>query len=188
MSGGRGWLYLAIVTSGLCFGCGEQVEGGKDPSASEREGRSDVLRGLMAAKDQPAEPERGKGDSGQEPSAVTPGPPGTGGSGSPDSTKSVQGRVTWVGDNELLIRDTGGVERDLGVNPGTRLLMKGEPVTLPELREGDEVRVRYEEGTGGWVAHQVEVLPRRESAPPAQQGPRSQTGGSKQGGQEAPPR
>ncbi|NMO19583.1 hypothetical protein [Pyxidicoccus fallax] len=164
MSGARKWTFLAIGVSALGLGlsCRQDGMGGGEPSASEREGRSEVLRGLMAPKEQVPDPEALTKESERAPSVVTPGPPGQGGSGLPEPTGRVQGRVSWVGDNELLIRDAAGQERDLEVNTGTRLLVNGAPVNLREVEEGDEVRVSYDEGPGGWVARQVEVLPTAE--------------------------
>lgn len=188
MSVTRRWMWLGLTVSGLCLGCGQESMGGGEPSASEREGRSEVLRGLMASKEQAPDPEALKGPSDEETVAITPGAAGQGGSGRPGSTKQVQGRVTWVGDNELLIRVPGGVERDLEVNPATRLLERGAPVTLRRLAEGDEVRVSYEEGPGGWVARQVELLPAPDASPPLKPIPRPGQGRSGQGEPMAPPR
>ncbi len=183
MSGTRGWTFLALVVGGLCLGCEQQGGRTAEPSAGEREGRSDVLRGLMAAKEQPADNEVVGDKSAEEPSAITPGPPEQDDSGRPGPTGSVQGRVAWIGDNELLLREPGGAERDLEVTTGTRVLRQGEPVDLRTMEEGDEVRVSYDEGRGGWVARQVEVLPRREAAPRPGQGD-----DSGRGGKAAPPR
>ncbi|MCP3143072.1 hypothetical protein [Pyxidicoccus xibeiensis] len=156
MSGARGWTWLALLVGALGLGC-ERGEGLQGPSAGEREGRSEVLRELMASREPAPDPESLKG-----PDAMVQEPTGQGGSGRPEPTGSVQGHVTWVGDNELLIRDLAGVERDLEVNPGTRILLKGKSLGLGGMWTGDEVRVSYDEGPGGWVAREVEVLPRPE--------------------------
>ncbi|WP_284663182.1 hypothetical protein [Myxococcus sp. SDU36] len=95
---------------------------------------------------------------------------GQGGSGRPEPTDQLHGRVEWVGDNELLIRGNDGVEYDVGVDEQTRLYMKGEPVMgLREYREGDEVRVTWGEGPGGLVAHLVDGMPGPGAEPPRQQ-------------------
>jgi hypothetical protein len=188
MTGARGWTLLALVIGGLGLGCREQGDASAGPSAGEREGRSELLRDLMASKERAPDPEALKGPSDSEPSAVTPGPPGQGGSGRAEATHSVQGQVTWVGDNELLLRDAGGEERDLEVNTGTRLLRRGDSVSLRALQQGDEVRVSYDEGPGGWVARQVEVLPRNEPEPLPERSPRPRQGQAPEGGESPPPR
>lgn len=155
----RRWLGVALVLGGLWAGCSRPAERDPEPKASDREARSELLRDLVASREKAPDPEKLKGPPGsQQPSSITPEPPGQGGSGRPEPTGSLQGRVEWVGDDELLIRDAGGVERDLEVRPDTRLVMKGEEVGLREVQQGDQVRVAYDEGTGGWVARQVEVL------------------------------
>lgn len=171
MNGTRRWRLLALALGGLCVGCERPVDKDPDPSASDREARAEVLRNLVASREKVPDHEDLQGPSGgggQEPSAVYPEPLGQGGSGRPEPTGSLQGRVAWVGDDELLIRDAGGVERDLEVNTGTRLVMKGEQVGLSAMQEGDRVKVSYDEGPGGWVARQVEVLlPQGPEAPGA---------------------
>jgi hypothetical protein len=112
---------------------------------------------------------------------------GQGGSGRPEPTGSVHGQVTWVGDNELLIRDQEGVERDLEVNPSTRIRLKGAPLGLRSIWTGDEVRVSYDEGPGGWVAREVEVMPRPEPEPLPDLRENPQ-GRSRRGAEPAPPR
>jgi hypothetical protein len=156
----RRWRLLALVLGGLGVGCERPTDKDPEPSASDREARSELLRNLVASREKAPDPEALKGPpgEGQEPSYVAPEPLGQGGSGRPEPTGQLRGRVEWVGDDELLIRDEGGAERDVEVNPGTRLLMKGEEVGLREVQRGDSVRVSYDEGTGGLVARQVEVL------------------------------
>ncbi|WP_164012182.1 hypothetical protein [Pyxidicoccus trucidator] len=184
MTGARGWTFLALVVGSLCLGCREQGPAPVGPSAGEREGRSEVLRNLMASKEQAPDPEALKGPTASVPEAVPPEPPGQGGSGRPEQTQSVQGRVSWVGDDELLLLDASGEERDLEVTPRTRLLKNGDSVSLRALYQGDEVRVSYEEGPGGWVAHQVEVLPEPELLPDLSTRPRQ--GRAPEGGSSAP--
>ncbi|MFP2903839.1 hypothetical protein ACLESD_01960 [Pyxidicoccus sp. 3LFB2] len=184
MTGARAWTFLALVMGSLGLGCREQAEAPAGPSASDREGRSEVLRELMAAKEKAPDPEALKPPSEAEPEVVTPGPPGQGGSGQPEQTQSVQGHVSWVGDNELLLRDAGGEERDLEVNPSTRLIRNGDSVSLRAVQQGDEVRVSYEQGPGGWVAHHVEVLQEQEAKPQPEQNIRQ--GPAPQGGATAP--
>ncbi|MFP2927364.1 hypothetical protein ACLESO_19635 [Pyxidicoccus sp. 3LG] len=179
MGGARGWTLLALGVGGLWLGC----DGGRSgPSAGEREGRSEVLRNLMASREEAPNPEALRNADGVLPESL-----GQGGSGRPEPTGSVQGEVTWVGDDELLIRDQQGVERDVEVSPDTRILLKDKPVGLRAMWAGDQVRVSYDEGPGGWVARQVEVMPRPEpeSVPDLRENPR---GRPRQGTESAPPR
>lgn len=159
----RGWRLLAFGLLTVWLGCGQRSEDRAPPSASEREGRSDVLRGLMASRERP--PESSAPGSGALPMGAVG--TGQGGSGRPAPTDQLHGRVEWVGDNELLIRGNDGVEYDVGVDDQTRLYMKGEPVTgLREYHEGDEVRVTYGDGPGGLVAHVVDGMPGPGAEPP----------------------
>lgn len=189
MSGRRGWTFVALVVGGLWLGCrNDEAEGPAGPSASEREGRSDILRGLMASKERAPEPEKLKEASEglQQPGTPEPRPepesPGQGGSGRPEAARSVQGQVSWVGDNELLIRDAKGEEYDFEVNPGTRLQRGGDSMSLATMESGAEVRVSYDEGPGGLVARSVEVLPRSGSPAAPEQDTRPRQGRAPQGG------
>jgi hypothetical protein len=186
MMGARDWTFVALMLGGLCLGCREQRAVAEGPSANDREGRSEVLRDLMAAKERAPNPEALKSPSASEPEVVTPGRPGQGGSGRPDPTLRLHGRVSWVGDNELLLRDAGGEERDFEVNTRTQLFRRGDLVRLRALQQGDEVRVSYEEGPGGWVAHQVEVLSKPDSEPLPERNPRPRQGRVPESGQSAP--
>ena len=97
---------------------------------------------------------------------------GQGGSGRPEAARSVLGQVSWVGDDELLIRDAEGREHDFEVNPDTRLVMGKDVVTLRAMRKDEAVRVSYDEGAGGLVARQVEVLPAQDTRPGQGRAPR----------------
>lgn len=188
MSGRRSWTFVALAVSGLWLGCRDQVGRSPNPSASEREGRSDVLRGLMSSKEKAPDPEALK-----EATAPLKQPQpaeaqsGQGGSGRPDATKRVEGQVSWVGDNELLVRDARGTEHDFEVNPDTRLLSHGNVVPLGAMEQGANVRVSYDEGPGGLVARQVEELPTPpESSSPSGQGTTPREGEAPRGGETAP--
>ena len=153
MKATRGWTWVGIALCAAWFSCGQRSEDRGPPSASEREGRSDILQGLMSSR------ERAPGGGGG--SAVLPTESlGQGGSGRPAPSGRLHGHVSWVGDNELLIKDAEGVEHDVGVDAQTLLYMRGEPVSgLREFHEGDEVRVTYGDGPGGRVAHRVDGTP-----------------------------
>lgn len=146
-------LALALAAGVLGSGCERQEDevATQSPSADDREVRSALLRDLVASRERAPDPEALKGPDEQ-------GRMGQGGSGRPEPTGSVSGRVEWVGDNELLIRDTGGQERDVEVTPDTLLRLNGNPVGLASMREGDSVEVTYDDGPGGWVARQVDVV------------------------------
>ncbi|NVJ22116.1 MULTISPECIES: hypothetical protein [Myxococcus] len=147
-------LVLALAAGVLGSGCERQEDKvtTQNPSADDREVRSSLLRDLVASRERAPDPEALKGPD-------DPGGTGQGGSGRPEPTGTLSGRVEWVGDNELLIRDTGGQERDVEVTPDTLLRLNGNPVVgLASMREGDPVEVTYDDGPGGWVARQVDVV------------------------------
>ena len=139
--------------------------GDEDPSGREREARSQVLRELMASREKMPDPqalqaqrrdlqaELGEGQSA-----------GQGGSGQEQPATNVHGLVAWVGDDELLVRDTGGVERDLRIDDDTRFRRGDRQVSRRLVEKGAEVRVAYEVEQGDWVARDVELL--RPSTPP----------------------
>ncbi|MCP3102621.1 hypothetical protein LZ198_27475 [Myxococcus sp. K15C18031901] len=166
---GRGVLFLAALAMGvLGAGCGEQRDGGHRgggiPSADDRERRSALMRDLVASRERAPDPDALRG-----PEQQGVGELGQGGSGKPAPTGSFHGSVAWVGDNELLIRDAQGAERDVGVVQATRLLLNGHPVGLAAMKEGDPVDVTYDDGPGGWVAREVTVVPRADSLIPTEQ-------------------
>ncbi len=162
----RGWRLVATGLFAVWLGCGQRSENRSAPSAGEREGRSDILRGLMSSRERPPEVGALSGSGGG--TVTLPSEPlGQGGSGRPEPTEQLEGHVAWVGDNELLVRDAAGVEHDVGVDDATLLYMKGKPVgRLREFHEGDEVRVTYGEGPGGLVAHLVDGTPGAGPVPP----------------------
>ncbi|NTX37284.1 hypothetical protein HUA78_22790 [Myxococcus sp. CA033] len=148
------WWALALVGGVLGGGGCERQEdkvSTRTPSADDREVRSALFRDLVASRERAPDLEAWTGPDAQ-------GRTGQGGSGRPAPTGSVSGRVEWVGDNELLIRDSGGQERDVEVTPDTLLRLNGKQVGLASMREGDSVEVTYDDGPGGWVARDVEVV------------------------------
>jgi hypothetical protein len=68
------------------------------------------------------------------------------------------GKVEWVGDDELLLRDSSGVEREVRVEEGTRFWRQGHEVSRRTVEEGARVQVAYEMEQGEWVAREVALL------------------------------
>lgn len=162
----RRWVVCAGAVGAL-WGLGLACwEGDDTPTGPEREARSELLRELMASREKMPDPktlqsqrrdlhvELGQGQGGS----------GQGGSGQPQPSASVHGLVAWVGNDELLVRDTGGVERDLRVEDTTRFHRGDEEVSRRTVAKDAEVRVSYEVQQGEWVARDVELL--RPPAPP----------------------
>lgn len=155
------------VLWGLGLACWSEDEA---PSGREREARSELLRELMASREKMPDPQALQAqrrdlqaELGQEQGAGQGGS-GQGGSGQEQPATNVHGLVAWVGDDELLVRDTGGVERDLRVDDSTRFHSGDRQVSRRMVEKGAEVRVAYEVQQGEWVARDVELL--RPSTPP----------------------
>ncbi|WP_147439264.1 hypothetical protein [Corallococcus sp. CA049B] len=161
MRGTAGLLVLGLVGLGGLSACHGGEPGADGPSAKHREGRSEVLRGLMASKetvDPKALKTAGSEARGAPPPA--PAPEGTGGSGQqPRPMGWAAGRVSWVGDDELLFVDGHGLEQEVFVDEATRLKRADENVQLHDLSEGDEIRVTYEDHGQEWIARDVEAVP-----------------------------
>jgi hypothetical protein len=151
------WAAMAGILGGLC-GLGLACEGSlsKDPSADEREARSVVLRDLVASREKPPEPHALQSQRKELQAEVGRGIQG--GSGQAQASASFNGTVEWVGDDELLVRDTGGVERELLVQDGTHFLRGERQVSRRAVKEGAEIRVSYDVLQGEWVAREVELL------------------------------
>jgi hypothetical protein len=156
----RQWT-TATVAAAVCavggYACKGRDEG---PSAQEREVRSEVLRGLISSRERmpsPGELEAQRRDLQAE--VGTPGEPaGQGGSGREVPTARVTGKVEWVGDDELLLRDASGVEREVRVEEATRFLEAGEVVSRRTVEKGAQVQVAYTIEQGEWVARAVTLL------------------------------
>jgi hypothetical protein len=156
----RLWTAAVVAAVGVCtvgYGCRGGQEG---PSAQEREVRSEVLRGLFSSKERlptPGELEAQRRDLQAELS-----PPGEsaahGGSGRPVPIAQVTGQVAWVGDDELLLRDSSGVEREVRVEEQTRFLKQGQEVSRHRVEEGARILVAYHVEQGEWVAREVALL------------------------------
>ncbi|MCY1030169.1 hypothetical protein OV207_01785 [Corallococcus sp. BB11-1] len=168
MRGTAGLLVLGLVGLGSAWACGDAAPKPEGPSAKHREGRSEVLRGLMASKERVA-PDNLKATGGEAagtPMAGQPTPEGTGGSGRPELQGWAAGRVSWVGDDEVLFVDGQGEEREVVVEPGARLRRDEQLAELRDLREGDEIRVTYEATGKGWLALDLEAVPARKAPEP----------------------
>ncbi|RKH30375.1 hypothetical protein D7Y13_13455 [Corallococcus praedator] len=163
-----GLLMLGFVGLGSVWACGDREPKPEGPPAKHREGRSEVLRGLMASKER-VDPGALKGageDVKETPVSAQPTPAGTGGSGRPDAQGWAAGRVSWVGDDEVLFVDGQGEEREVRVEEGTRLRRDEQSAQLRDLSEGDEIRVTYEDTGEGWIARDLEAVPARKEPEP----------------------
>jgi hypothetical protein len=161
----RRWTAVAgaLGLCGLGFACLESRQEDA-PSAREREARSEVLRELMASRERlpsPGELEAQRRELHAEVGQAEP--PARGGAGRARPEASITATVEWVGDDELLLRDARGVERDVRVAEDTRFLRGGREVSRRSVEQGAEIRVAYDVEQGEWVALEVELL--REPAP-----------------------
>ncbi|HEX8702872.1 MAG TPA: hypothetical protein VF815_28815 [Myxococcaceae bacterium] len=163
----RRWTAATVVV-GVCAVGSACRGGGEEPSAQEREARSEVLRGLFSSRERmpsPGQLEAQRRDLRAE--VGTPeSPEGQGGSGRELPTARVTGQVAWVGDDELLLRDSGGVEREVRVEDETRFVEEGQEVSRRTVEEGARIQVAYEVEQGEWVAREVALL----SPPPLPSG------------------
>jgi hypothetical protein len=118
-----------------------------------------VLREILASREKAPEPEGLEAQRRDLQVEVNPGEEmAQGGSGREQAAASVNGTVEWVGDDELLIRDMGGVERELRVQNDTRFRRGERQVSRRTVEQGAEVRVFYDVLQGEWVAREVELL------------------------------
>lgn len=161
----RQWGAVAGAVAGL-LGLGLACQESEDAlNGHKRDARSEVLRELMASREKLPDPGALQAQRRELQAELGQGQAtGQGGSGTEQPAKSVHGLVAWVGDDELLVRDTGGVERDLRVEDTTRFRKGEREVSRRRVEQGAEVRVSYEELQGEWVAREVEVL--RPTTPP----------------------
>jgi hypothetical protein len=163
------WVGAFGALWGLGLAC---TEGDSDPSGHQRDARSEVLRELMASREKMPDPQELQAQRRDLQAELGQGKSlGQGGSGPPQPATSVYGLVAWVGDDELLVRDTGGVERDLRVEDSTRFRRGDREVSRRMVEKGAEVRVSYEVLQGEWVARDVELL---RPPPPPQAAPLEQ--------------
>jgi hypothetical protein len=138
----RSWAAIAGVLGGL-WGLGLACRGsGEEPSAREREARSEVIRNLLASRERAPDPQGLEAQRRELQAEVNPGGAGAqGGSGREQAAASITGTVAWVGDDELLVRDESGVERELRVQAGTRFRRGERQVSRRSVEQGAEVRV-----------------------------------------------
>lgn len=149
------------------MGLGLACEGSdKPPSGSERQARSQVLRDLIASREKMPDPQALEAQRKDLQAEVDPNA-----ALDQDTSESVQpmastlGLVEWVGNDELLIRDTGGVERDVRIQDDTHFVQGERPVSRRLVEEGAQVRVAYTVAQGEWVAREVELLRKPEPPP-----------------------
>ncbi|CAM4169478.1 hypothetical protein [Corallococcus exiguus] len=171
LRGTAGLLMLGLVGLGGLSACKGGEPGQDGPSAKHREGRSEVLRGLMASKET-VDPKALKTAGSEVKGSPAPAPEGTGGSGQqPRPMGWAAGRVSWVGDDELLFVDGQGLEREVFVDEATRLKRADENVQLHDMSEGDEIRVTFEDHGQEWIARDVEAVPAEPESGPDPQAP-----------------
>jgi len=156
----RQWTAAVVAAVAVSTG-GYACRGGQEgPSAQEREVRSEVLRGLFSSRERLPTPEQLEAQRRDLQAEV--GMPGElaahGGSGSLVPTAQVTGQVAWVGDDELLLKDASGVEREVRVEEQTRFVEQGEEVSRRMVEEGARIRVAYQVEQGEWVAREVALL------------------------------
>lgn len=155
MRGARGWTIGALAVGGLLLGgaCGDGL-GTEEPSARQREVRSELLRDMMASREQLPAPEaldaqrerlRGGGEAERGDEDVP--------------TVRVEGIVEGTSDGALRVRDARGVAREVRVDETTRFVAEREVVERDALREGMRVRAFYDAGSDDGVARVVEVVP-----------------------------
>jgi hypothetical protein len=152
------------VLCGLGWACNDS---GEAPSARDRQVRSQVLRDLISSREKMPDPQQLEAQRKDLQAQVGPSKEvGPRDAGMPPPEGSTQGTVEWVGNDELLVRDTGGVERDVRVEDGTRFVREGREVSRRLVEQGSEVRVAYDVNQGEWVAREVELLRREIRAQP----------------------
>ncbi|HVG63083.1 MAG TPA: hypothetical protein VNA24_31255 [Hyalangium sp.] len=156
----RRWAAIAGILGGLWglgLACGGFVT--EEPNARERAARSAVLRNLLASREKAPEPQELQSQRRELQTEVHPDEEGAkGGSGQARAAASVKGTVAWVGDDELLVRDTSGMERELLVQDDTRFLRGERQVSRRAVEQGAEIRASYDVLQGEWVAREVELL------------------------------
>jgi hypothetical protein len=161
------WAAVAGAVGGLLglgFAC-RDADG--PPSAREREARSVVLRDLIASRERMPDPNELQAQRRDLQAELGQGEEqARGGSGQSKPTASVIGTVEWVGDDELLVRDTGGVERDVRILDDTRFRRGELEVSRRTVEQGAEVQVSYEVQQGEWVAREVQLLLLPQRVPP----------------------
>jgi hypothetical protein len=170
-----GLLLAGLLGLGGLFACQGGEPGPEGPSAKERQGRSEVLRGLIASKENvdPGALKAAGAEAKGAPVSAQPVSPdeGTGGSGTPESVGWAAGRVSWVGDNELLFVDGSGEEREVLIEASTQLRRDDQDAQLRDFSEGDEIRVNYEDTGQAWIARDVDAVPARRLPAPNPESP-----------------
>jgi hypothetical protein len=156
----RRWTAILAAAGGL-WGLGLACNRGPDqpPDGHERHVRSQVLRDLIASREKMPDPQELQAQRRDLRAEVDPGEGVAQGSFEREQPEATAlGTVEWVGDDELLVRDTWGVERDVRVEDDTRFQQAGREVSRRTVEEGAQVRVAYNVAQGEWVAREVELL------------------------------
>jgi hypothetical protein len=132
----------------------------EEPSGRERAARSAVLRELLASREKAPNPQELQAQRRDLHAELEPDEGGAQGGSAMQrqAAERVDGTVEWVGDDELLVRDGGGVEREVRVEEDTRFRRGEQQVSRRTVEQGAEVRVSYDVLQGEWVAREVELL------------------------------
>jgi len=118
-----------------------------------------VLRDLIASREKMPDPQELQAQRRDFRAEVDPGEGAAQGSFEREQPEATAlGTVEWVGDDELLVRDSWGVERDVRVEDDTRFRQGDREVSRRTVEKGAEVRVAYDVAQGEWVAREVELL------------------------------
>lgn len=161
----RMWAVVAVVAGGLGWSAACQDDGGPGgPSASKREARSDIMRGIVASKQPLSAPEKLDAEHQQlnGSAAPTPAPAPLDAQASADTApdnrpEPLAGTVEQVDSGALLVRDGQGQARSVPLDGATRFVREGKVVDRRAVREGTEVRVFYDAQRGSQVADEVEL-------------------------------
>ncbi|XXF77845.1 hypothetical protein P2318_33065 [Myxococcaceae bacterium GXIMD 01537] len=149
-----GWGLLGVLS------CGGGAEDEDGPSASDREARSDVLRGMVASQQSLPQPET-LDAQGEELRRGEPlGKEVKAGSAAAKELypPSLSGTVAGLEEGSLWVVDGQGNTRVVRLDAGTRYVKQNELVKPRAVREGARVRVFYEMKQGQRVARDVELV------------------------------
>lgn len=99
---------------------------------------------------------------------ANPGQTGVGGSGGAAATARavLVGTVQQVSPQQVQVVDRFGSVYNLKIAPETEAMMRGQPVPLDRIRQGENVRARFDLVNGATVARRLEILPKQPAPQP----------------------